>query len=171
LVLGCIAAVVMGIVGCTSIISGTATVDSADVPGYRSSVSASAATSSSRESQRQQSLTTQAVRSACGTFAETSEEAVTATNDWVEAFNRGGDTSGASGPAVEALNHSADVVADSIIDAMPTELRDTLNSYVTAARSVADAIAKNVSISVYNSRKDELNDIKGKGFEQCRSFS
>ena len=66
LALGCIAAVLMGIVGCTTVTNGTATPDTKVAPAYRqsvsASVSASSATSSVRESQRQQSLTTKAVR-------------------------------------------------------------------------------------------------------------
>lgn len=170
LVLGCVAAAAIGIVGCTSIINGSATVDTAAVQGYRASVTASLATSSSKESKRQQSLTTQAISGACGTFRTSSEEAVTATNSWVDAHNSGGDTSGPSGPAVDALNRSADAVAGAITEAMPSEMRDTFNAYVTAARSVADAIATNAAISVYNSRKDQLNDAKGNGAEQCRTF-
>lgn len=171
---GSVAAVAMGIVGCTSIIDGTASVDSTAAATYRTSVSkslsASAVTSSSKESQRQQSLTTQAISGACGTFRTTSEDAVTATNNWVDAYNKGGDTSGTAGPAVDALNHSADAVAGAINDAMPQPLRDTFNSYVGAARSVADAISTHAAISVYNSRKDQLNQIKGQGIEQCRPF-
>ncbi len=68
LALGCIAVVLMGsinLVGCTSVTEGTATPDTKVAPAYRSSVSlsisASSATSSVRESQRQQSLTTKAM--------------------------------------------------------------------------------------------------------------
>ena len=67
LVLGCLAALAMIVVGCTSVTSGTATVDKADAPVYRASVSASAAesaeSSSSKESERQKSVTTSAIHS------------------------------------------------------------------------------------------------------------
>ena len=63
--IGCVATILMAIVGCTSVTDGTPTADTAMAPAYRASVSASvsasAATSSIRESQHQQSLTTQAV--------------------------------------------------------------------------------------------------------------
>lgn len=160
----------IGVVGCTSIISGTAKVDTSAVPGYRASVSASIETSSSKESHRQQSLTTKAISGVCETFRTTSEEAVDATNSWVDAFNKGGDASGASGPAVDALNRSADAVSGALPDSMPAELRETFRSYADAARSVAEAIATKASVSVYNSRKEQLNQIKGQGFEQCRAF-
>lgn len=160
----------MGIVGCTSIINGSATVNPAAVPEYRASVSASIATSSSKESKRQQSLTTQAVRGACVTLAKSSEEAVTATNDWVEEFNKGGDAATASNRAVDALKHSADEVDRSINRAMTNELRDAFKDYISAARSVADAIAKHAPVSAYNARKDRLNDTKEKGFKLCGDY-
>lgn len=91
LALGCIATALMGIVGCTTVTNGTATPDTKVAPAYRqsvsSSVSASIATSSVRESQRQQSLTTKAVRSSCDSLATTSKEAIDKVNAYVGAFN------------------------------------------------------------------------------------
>jgi hypothetical protein len=169
-VIGAVAALGMGVVGCTSIIDGTASVDTSAAPVYRSSVSASAATSSIRETQRQQSLTTQVVRGACGRFASTSSDAVDSVNKYVEAFNNNGDISGTAGPAVDALNHSADEVSG-IVDKVPSaELRDTFSSYVDAARAVASAISSRASVSVYNSRKDQLNSIREKGMQLCKTY-
>ena len=85
--LGCVAAVVMGIVGCTTVTNGKATPDTNVAPAYRqsvsASVSASSATSSVRESQRQQSLTTRAMRTSCDTLATTSKDAIDKVNDYV----------------------------------------------------------------------------------------
>jgi hypothetical protein len=85
LALGCVAAVVMGIVGCTTFTNGTATPDTKVAPAYRqsvsASVSASSATSRVRESQRQQSLTTQAVRNSCDSLATSSKDAIEKVND------------------------------------------------------------------------------------------
>jgi hypothetical protein len=170
LVTGAVAALAMGVVGCTSIIRGSATMDTSAAPAYRSSVSESAATSSIRETQRQQSLTTQAVRGACGRFASTSADAVDSVNRYVEAFNNGGDISGTAGPAVEALNHSADEVIGAMNEKMSSELRDAFSSYVDAARSVANAISTRASVSVYNTRKEQLNDIRDKGLQLCKTY-
>jgi hypothetical protein len=170
LVTGAVAALTMGVVGCTNIIGGTAAVDTAAAPAYRSSVSESAATSSIRETQRQQSLTTQAVRGACGRFAEASTDAVDTVNKYVEAFNSVGDVSGTAGPAVDALNHSADEVTGAIKEVLSAELRDTFNSYADAARAVANAISSRASASVYNSRKDQLNNIRDKGLQLCKKY-
>ena len=46
LALGCVAAVVMGVVGCTAVTNGTATPDTKVAPAYRQSVSASVSASS-----------------------------------------------------------------------------------------------------------------------------
>ena len=55
----------MIVVGCTSVTDGDAAVAEGDAPLYRASVSASieesAASSSARESERQESLTTEAI--------------------------------------------------------------------------------------------------------------
>lgn len=174
LVLGVGAALAMGVVGCTSIIGGTGTVDTSVAPAYRASVSASVsasvATSSIRETQRQQSLTTQAVRGACGKFAETSSDAIDTVNKYVEAFNNGGDVSGTAGPAAEALNRSADAVSAAVNDSMSAELRDTFSSYADAARGVAGAISSKAPVSVYNVRKDQLNKVRDKGMQLCRTY-
>lgn len=164
----------MGVVGCTSIIGGTPAADTSEAPAYRSSVSASVsaseATSSIRETQRQQSMTTQAVRGACGRFASSSSDAVDVVNKYVEAFNNGGDISGTAGPAVEALNHSADEVAAAINEKLSTELTEAFHAYVEAARGVANAISSKAPVSIYNARKDELNRAREKGIQLCKSF-
>ncbi len=174
LVAGGAAALAMGVVGCTSIIGGSPQADTSAAPAYRSSVSASVsaseATSSIRETQRQQSMTTQAVRGACGRFASSSSDAVDTVNKYVEAFNSGGDISGTAGPAVEALNHSADEVAGAVNDKLSNELKDAFNTYVEAARGVANAISTKAPVSVYNARKDELNRAREKGIQLCKAF-
>ncbi|ORA79045.1 hypothetical protein [Mycolicibacter kumamotonensis] len=174
LVAGGTAAVVMGVVGCTSIIGGTPEADTSAAPAYRSSVSASVsaseATSSIRETQRQQSMTTQAVRGACGRFASSSSDAVDTVNKYVEAFNSGGDIPGTAGPAIEALNHSADEVTGAINEKLSTELKDAFTTYAEAARGVANAISSKAPVAVYNSRKDELNRAREKGMQLCRAF-
>lgn len=164
----------MGVVGCTSIIGGSPQADTSAAPEYRTSVSASVsaseATSSIRETQRQQSMTTQAVRGACGRFASSSNDAVDTVNKYVEAFNNGGDVPGAAGPAVEALNHSADEVAGAVNEKLSSEIQDAFGTYVEAARRLANGISSKAPISVYNARKDELNRARQKGMELCRAF-
>lgn len=77
------------VVGCTSVTSGTATLDKADAPIYQASVSASiaesAASSSSKESERQVSITNRAVRTSCEAISNSSADAISEVNAYVDA--------------------------------------------------------------------------------------
>ncbi|KAA1252157.1 hypothetical protein F0Q45_00240 [Mycobacterium simiae] len=169
--LGCIAVLLMGILGCTSVTEGTATPDTKVAPAYRSSVSlslsASSATSSIRESQRQQSLTTKAIRTSCDALATTSRDAIDKVNAFVAAFNAGRNTGPTEGPAIEALNNSASAVSGSFTDALSAQMRDALNSYADAAQSVATAIGTHAPTGEFNRRVDQLNDTKTKALKLC----
>jgi hypothetical protein len=171
LAFGGVAAVLMGIVGCTNVTEGTATPDTKVAPAYRqsvsASVSASSVTSSVRESQRQQSLTTKAVRTSCDSLATTSSAAIDKVNAFVQAFNGGRSTGPTEGPAIEALNNSASTTTSSINDAMSQQLRDAFNAYVDAARGVANAIGTHVGTAEFNKRVDQLNDTKTKALKLC----
>jgi hypothetical protein len=170
--MGTPAAMAMIIVGCSSVTSGTATVDRADAPVYRASVSASseesAASSSSRESERQGSITRQAVHSSCDGLSSSSVDAITAVNNFVDSFNKNGaDAAAKAGPAIDALNHSADLVASSESDALAQNLRDALNGWVDAARGLATAIAGNVGPEEFNAAITKLNDTKTTALNLC----
>ncbi|KZS71331.1 hypothetical protein A4G29_02835 [Mycobacterium kansasii] len=161
----------MAILGCTSVTEGTATPDTKVAPAYRSSVSvslsASSATSSIRESQRQQSLTTKAIRGSCETLATTSKDAIDKVNAFVSAFNAGRSTGPTEGPAIEALNNSASSVTGSLSDALSREMRDALNAYADAALAVANAIGTHAPTGEFNRRVDQLNDTKTKALKMC----
>ena len=169
--LGCVAAALMGIVGCTSVTDGTATPDTKVAPAYRqsvsASVSASSATSSIRESQRQQSLTTKAVRGSCDSLANTSSAAIDKVNAFVGAFNAGRNTGPTEGPAIDALNNSASTVSNSFSDALSSQLKDSFNAYIDAAHAVANAIGTHTSTGEFNKRVDQLNDTKTKALKLC----
>lgn len=171
LALGCVAAVAMGIVGCTTVTNGVATPDTKVAPAYRqsvsASVSASSATSRIHESQRQQSLTTRAVRTACDSLATSSKDAIDKVNAYVSAFNGGRSTGPAEGPAIGALNDSASTVSNSFSDALSQQLKDAFNAYVDAAHGVANAIGTHASIPEFNRRVDQLNDTKTKALKIC----
>lgn len=172
LVIGILAATAMIIVGCTSVTQGSAEIDRADAPVYRASVSASseesAASSSSRESERQASLTTQAVHSSCEALSSSSVDAITAVNNYVDAFNKNAaDAAAKAPPAIEALNHSADLVARSVSDPLSPNLRDALNAWVDAARGLAAAIAGNFGPDEFNAAITKLNDTKTTALNLC----
>jgi len=161
----------MGIVGCTTVTNGTATPDTKVAPAYRqsvsASVSASSATSSIRESQRQQSVTTRAVRTSCDSLATTSKDAIDKVNAFVGAFNVGRNTGPTEGPAIEALNNSATSVANSFSDALSQQLKDAFNAYIDAAHGVANAIGTHAATGEFNKRVDQLNDTKTKALKLC----
>ncbi|OBI78113.1 hypothetical protein A5663_21125 [Mycobacterium sp. E740] len=159
-------------VGCSSVTEGTAHVDKAEAPVYRASVSASleesAASSSARESERQSSVRKEAIHTSCETLSSSSVEAITAVNDYVDAVNKNAaDAPGKSGPAVDGLNHSADMVARSISDQLAPELKDALNGWVDAARGVANAIAGRYGPDEFNAAITRLNDTKTTALNLC----
>jgi hypothetical protein len=170
---GCVATVLIAVVGCTTVTDGSPGADEAIAPAYRASVSASvsasAATSSIRETRRQQSLTTAAVVKACESFVNTSKDAVDRVNDFVAAYNRGGDTSSAEQPAIDALNHSADAVEGDSNGPLSQTLREALNAYDDAARQVANAIRSHVGSDQFNQRVNQLNDAKTEAVKRCRA--
>src|SRR3954468_6526186 len=162
----------MVIVGCTSITRGSAEIDRADAPVYRASVSASseesAASSSSRESERQASLTTQAIHSSCEALSSSTADPITAVNNYVDAFNRNApDAAAKAPPAIDALNHSADLVARSVSDTLAPDLRDALHAWVDAARGLANAIGGNYGPDEFNAAVTKLNDTKTSALNLC----
>jgi hypothetical protein len=170
--MGSLAATAMIIVGCNSVTEGTAQVDAAEAPVYRASVSASieesAASSSARESERQESLTTAAIHSSCEALSSSSVDAITAVNVYVDAFNsNAADVGAQASPAIDALNHSADLVARSISDPLTPELKDALNGWVDASRGVATAIAGNYGPDEFNDAITRLNDSKTTALNLC----
>ena len=172
LVVGSLAASAIVIVGCSSVTEGTAQVDTAEAPAYRASVSASleesAASSSARESERQESLTTEAIHTSCETLSSTSVDAITAVNAYVDAFNASAaDAAAKARPAIDALNLSADEVARSVTDRLTPELTDALNGWVDAARGVAAAIEGNYGPDEFNVAITRLNDTKTTALNLC----
>ncbi|WP_428364741.1 hypothetical protein [Mycolicibacterium sp.] len=171
-VTGMAAVLAMIVVGCTSVTDGDAAVAEGEAPLYRASVSASieesAASASARESERQASLTTEAIQASCEAMSSSSAEAVGAVNVYVEAFNTNpADIGRTAEPAVDALNHSADLVASTISDPLAPELRDALTAWVDAAREVATAIAGNYPTDEFNAGIGRLNDAKTTALDRC----
>jgi hypothetical protein len=172
LVAGILAALLLVVVGCTSVTGGTAIVDAKEGPAYRSSMvaslSESAATSSQRESKRQESLTTQAVHNSCDALSSSSVDAITAVNAYVGAFNAGGaDVAAKEGPAIDSLHKSADLVAGSLSNVLSSQLRDALKAWADSARAVADAISGHASPADFNATVNKLNDSKTNALNLC----
>ncbi len=161
-----------GLAACTSVTGGQGTVDAADAPAYRTSMSMSssqaAASSSARESERQASLTTQAMRNSCETLATTSADAIAAVNAYVDAYNgEGGTVASTEGPAIDALDQSAQAVESSLTDVIPPELRDALAGWVDGAYAAAAAIANQASPSEFNTVIKQINDASSTALRMC----
>jgi hypothetical protein len=172
LLAGSAAVVMMAVVGCTTVSDGTATVNAGDAPAYRTSVSVSlsesAASSSARESERQASETTKAMHDTCETLSTTSADAIDAVNAYVDAFNKGaGNVDASEGPAVDALNQSADAVEGSLTDIIPPELKDALTSWIDGARATAKAITGKAPAGEFNQSIGDLNDTRSNALSLC----
>lgn len=172
LVAGLTAVALMGAVGaCTNVTGGSGRVDGNDAPAYRTSVAASAsesaASSSVRESERQESLTTEAIHTACETLSTSSADAVDTVNVYIDAFNGDGDPVATEGPAVDALHDSAELVGSDANDTLPQEIRDALTDWIDAARSTADAITDHLPPADFNDAVDGLNEARSHALDLC----
>jgi hypothetical protein len=172
LLAGSLAAVAMIVVGCEAVTQGTSTIDRADAPMYRASVSLSivnsAVSSSSRESERLVTSSRAALHTSCEALSSSSVDAVDAVNAYVRAHNdQTPDVASKAGPAIEALNRTADVVAGSLSSALSPQLSSALNDYVTAARAVSSAISTNAGLSAFNAATSRMNDAKRTALQLC----
>ena len=101
-------------------------------------------------------------------MSSSSADAIGAVNAYVAASNSNpADIGRTAGPAVDALNLSADLVAGTISDRLAPELRDSLNGWVDAARAVATAIAGNYGTEEFNAGITLLNDSKTAALDRC----
>jgi len=160
------------VAACTSVTGGQGTVDAADAPAYRTSMSVSSsqavASSSARESERQASLTTQAMRNSCETLATTSADAIAAVNAYVDAYNgEGGTVSSTEAPAIDALDQSAQAVESSLTQVIPPELRNALAGWVDGAYAAATAIANQASPAEFNVVIRQINDARSEALRLC----
>jgi hypothetical protein len=174
LVAGWVAVLAMIVVGCSGVVTGTATVNGADAPAYRSSVSvsveASASASSARESERQVAVTKQAVHTACDALGASSSESVQAVNAYVDAYNADApDAPNKIGPAVDALNNSVDLVSSSLSPPLPEVLAKALNGWIDAARELASLLPGNPGPDEFNAAIRRLNDAKTAAGVACEA--
>ena len=169
---GIVAGLAMIVVGCSGVTSGTATIDKADAPVYRASVSsssrASVSSSVARESERQAAIVKNAVHVSCDALGSTSDQSVDAVNAYVEAYNaESPDAPDKAGPAIDSLNSSADGVAGSLSDPLPADLRTLLNGWVDSARQLAGVISRTEGADAFNAAVRQLNDSKSAAGAGC----
>jgi hypothetical protein len=106
---------------------------------------------------------------ACESFATSSKDAVDRVNDFVAAYNQGRDTGPSEGPAIDTLNHSADVVGGSSGAPLSEDLRHALNAYADAARGLANTIRSHGGMDAFNQGVNQFNDTKTEAVKQCRA--
>ncbi len=143
----------MIVVGCAKVTSGSAGVDSPAAAAYRTSVSVSVAAEVS-------SSKAAVAKSACYALISTQGDAIDRVNDYVGAFNNGGDYQGRSQTAIDALNHSADVVSQSIGGDLSPELGKALQGWVAATKNMVAVISDNADTDSFNDAVHQLNDSK-----------
>jgi hypothetical protein len=161
----------LGLLGCTAVVDGSAHVDARDAPEYRTSVSSSisesAASSSAKESEHQQSATTEAVHTACEAMSTSSADAIDALNSFVDSMNARGDPTATEGPAAAALNSSADQVGSGLSATLPQDMQDAFNSWIDAAHAAATAVTGHLSPSDFNDAVTRLNDSRANALNLC----
>lgn len=162
----------MVVVGCQSVTKGTVAVDDKQAGQYRTSVSSSVVASSSRsaarESERQASITAQAVHTACDELSVTSVNSIDAVNAFVKAYNDNApDIQGKVEPARTALNTSADRVGAAISDPLAPDMVAALNDWMAAARAVAGLISADLAMDPFNAAINKLNATKTHALELC----
>ena len=165
------AAVSLGAAGCTTVTGGDVAANTAEAPVYRTSVSLSSAQSASsssvRESERQASMTTRAVHDTCETLSTTSADAIDAVNAYVKAHNEDSGVDAMLGPAVDALNQSAEAVQNSITDIVPNEMKDVFTKWIDGAHATADAISSKAVAAEFNKAVDDLNQARSDALRVC----
>jgi hypothetical protein len=163
-VIGCVATILMVIVGCTTVTDGTPSADPAIAPAYRTSVSESISASSETSRIR---ATKRAADNACVAFIEGAKDALEKLENYIDAYNNNGNTGSAESDAKDALNHSADLIAGSINDTLSPDLRDSLSAYADAARAVANDLSPDPVASVLNSAIHQFRDAASKAKQTC----
>jgi hypothetical protein len=158
--MGSLAGTALIVVGCAKVTSGTPGVDSPAAAAYRTSVSVSVSASIS-------SSKSAVAAASCRTLIDTAGDTIDAVNDYVAAFNNDGDYQGKTQSAIDALNHSGDVVSQSVIDAVSPELNKALAGWVSATKAMVTAISNNSDTDSFNTAVHQLNDAKAVALALC----
>jgi len=158
----------MVVASCTTVTEGDPIVNAGDAPLYRTSVAMSISQSAAASSERQASLTTQAIHTACETMSSTSSDAIDAVNNYVGAFNQGsGNLASTEVPAINALNQSAEATAGSITDAVPQRLKDAFAGWINGARETAKAISGHAGPDEFNQTINRINNARSQALKLC----
>ena len=164
-VAGAAAGLAMIVVGCRAVTDGAATIDKADAPEYRASVSSS---SVARESERREAAAKDAVHASCDVLEANRDDVVDAVNDYVKAYNVDASEAPAkAGPAIESLNGTADALAGSLSDPLPPDLKGELDEFIDSARQLAVLITQGEIPDVFNVAIRRLDDAQASAGAGC----
>ena len=143
--------------------------DEASVSAARTSAAEVSASSSTTPAMTPRSSSTgRPAVAACTALTDSSVRAITAVNDYVNAFNANDPQAAAKGQAaIDALHASADQVATLLRPVSSQRLRDALQGYVDAIRRLAAAILGNAGSDEFNAAITRLNDAKTTALNRC----
>ena len=104
----------------------------------------------------------------CETLSITSADAIDAVNEYVDAFNEeGGNVATTEGPAVDALDQSADAVGNSIGDEVPDDLLEAFQAWIDSASATSEAIVDQAPPWEFNKVIGDLNDARAEAPRLC----
>jgi serine/threonine-protein kinase len=110
----------------------------------------------------------QPVRAACDALADTSVPAITAVNEYVDAYNINDQQARPKErPAIDALHASANRVGPTLGSLSSQQLRDGLQAWVDAARALAGVILSHGAADQFNAAIVRLNDSKTTALNLC----
>jgi hypothetical protein len=108
----------------------------------------------------------------CRVMTNSSVDAITAINTYVDAFNATGEEQARlADAAVGQLDASVRRVEGTFGPVLPRQLRDALKGYTAAAREASGVISRRGAEQEFNTAVDRLNSTKDTALDQCDAFS
>jgi hypothetical protein len=107
----------------------------------------------------------------CLAMTNSSLDAVTAINAYVDAFNTTREEAHLADAAVGGLDASIRRVELTFGPVLPQRLHDALKAYTKAARELAGVISRRGAEEEFNTAIDRLNSTKATALDQCDALS
>ena len=112
------------------------------------------------------------IQYSCLAMQNSSVDAITATNAYVEAFNTTNEKEASlADAAVSALDGSVRRVELTLAPLLPQPLREALQAFTAAARDVSGAISTRAAEEEFNTAVNRLNVTKDAALDQCDALS
>lgn len=161
LAVGSLAVLWVTVMGCSSVVTGTARVDAEVARAYPSVIF------SPREAQLHGPVAT---GTACETMTTTGSQAVSALNVHAAAIDAGSDGVDTGVKAAESLNRTANLVRADLDDTVPPEIHQALTAWVDAAGATALALQGRVATDRYSDTIDRLNAARKQAQDLCKGY-